>query len=337
MNESQTHLVLHIRRNLLKMFTFSFIIALIVYTGMVLFPQKHTSEIQIYNTGFVYDIYADFNPYTPSKVLENPNNTTLISWVYSSKLLNHLIKIFNLQKHYKISDSEPNAYIKSFNKLTSSIHVEQTTYNAICIRVEDYDRFMAARIANEIIFKIQKLNTELILSKKKFLIEQYSAMSRKFEKLYNSKIDSLNNLLIKFKELFITPINNEKISLKLASSQELIIQTIEDFGASSKSLLEANKMEEWSKNYIENHKLPEALIMKYALPSDKISPLNFNNILTGVWTFILSFFLSLFFVAYTFRYKSTINILIKGFSNNTLNNDTSLVLSNTEKVITTEK
>ena len=142
------------------------------------YPKKYEANTIIYSAS---KNKAETVQLSDVNSLQNLNESyTIINWVYSTQLVNHLITKFDLYKHYAIDASISDSYSRCFNQITQSINVYLTPYGAVRINTKDKDRLVAADIANEILVQIDKLNKEKIIENRKFAIREYEFLLKEF-------------------------------------------------------------------------------------------------------------------------------------------------------------
>ena len=124
------------------------------------------------STTVFYSAHADLaKPVPPGGLLKEReyygtdyDNDRLLSVAESDKVIDHLIKEFNLYEHYRVDSTKTKAPFKVKKKLLGLYDVKKTKFDAIEISVEDKDPIMAAAIANEARTKIEEVMRNLLHS-----------------------------------------------------------------------------------------------------------------------------------------------------------------------------
>jgi hypothetical protein len=194
------------------------------------------------------------------------NGNRLYHLAKSTEMADHLIKKFNLYDHYQI-DPYGQMHYESINALLKSrVTIIPSQYNAINIVVKDYDKYLAANIANEIFYKLDAMNKEFIISNvekkvkiynqllsnsKKQSLEQSEEMMKLIEKC---NLLLLNKDVVKDRNILISDL---KVSLSVLSSQ---LSTVNN------DMLKAIKTYEIATSSLQEENLPNLRLIDLALP-----------------------------------------------------------------------
>jgi len=112
----------------------------------------------------------------------------------SAGVLDAIIDEFDLYKHYKINKDNPKASFYVRDKFLSHYSIKKTKYGAIELTIEDKDKELAARMANAIRDKIDKLVKDVVKNNQQILITDYKADILGRQRLLAEIADSLKNL-----------------------------------------------------------------------------------------------------------------------------------------------
>ncbi len=274
-----------------------------------LYPKKYEANTIIYSAS---KSKAEAVQLSDANSLQNLNESyTIINWVYSTQLINHLITKFDLYKHYNIDASISDSYSICFNKITQSINVYLTPYGAVRINTKDKDRFVAADIANEILVHIDKLNKEKIIENRKFAIREYEFLLKEFSVDVNSQRDSIKSIINSFSKLA----KENKIDFeKTEKTINNLSNASFNYERLSGDWLTLRKVHLLSLKELEKFNLPSFVILQYALPEALESFFSLENAGFLVLAFIFGIWLTITFLLLYFRYSSSLKII---FGNST--------------------
>ncbi len=139
----------------------------------------------------------------------------------SSELADHLIREFDLYRHYRVDSSLALAHFKVQKKLWGLFDVQKNKYNAIELSVEDKDRDISARMANAARQKVDAIAGYLIKKTQSKLIEAYDTNIKAKEQYLASLSDTLRTLRERYgiydlqsqSEIMATLVSNAEASL----------------------------------------------------------------------------------------------------------------------------
>lgn len=115
-------------------------------SGVVLFPAASVSlSKSLVETSSISTDNRDVLSFGEDEEAER-----MLQILHSNQIKEHIVKKFDLMKHYEIDINKPFPYTKLENKYKSNIKFRRTEFMSIEINVLDTDPQMAADIANEI-------------------------------------------------------------------------------------------------------------------------------------------------------------------------------------------
>ena len=308
------------------------LIASVIYVIVFAFyPKKYDANTIIYSAS---KNKAEAVQLSDVNSLQNLNESyTIINWVYSTQLINHLISKFELYKHYDIDSSESDSYSNCFNRITQAINVYLTPYGAVRINVKDKDRFMAADLANEILIQVDKLNKEKIVENRKFSIREYEFLLKEFSADVNSQRDSIKSIINSFSKIA----KENKIDFeKTESTINSLANASFNYERLSNEWLTLRKVHLLSLKELEKFNLPSFVILQYALPEVIESPISVQNIGFFVLAFLFGIWLTITFLLLYFRYSFSLKIIF-GSSNHHSNGNGSKFTEGAEKTLFTKQ
>ena len=156
-----------------------------IFSGPSFITPKYKSEAIVYPNGL-----SEFSDETYTE--------QMLQVMESQEIVDSVIKIFDLMKHYGIDPNYKYAKTALMGEYHDRISISKTPYDAVKIKVLDKDPQMACNIANEII-RLYDVKFEIIHKTKKW------ENVRSFERQLKQKtdfIDSLSNELAKVTDSF---------------------------------------------------------------------------------------------------------------------------------------
>jgi hypothetical protein len=277
----------------------------IIYILFVTFyPKKYEANTIIYSAS---KNKTETVQLSEVNSLQNLNESyTIINWVYSTQLINHLILKFDLFNHYNVNTLKTDAYSKCFNKITQAINVYLTPYGAVRINVKDKNRFVAAKIANEILLQVDKLNKLKIVENRKLAIREYEFLLKEFSADVVSQRDSIKNIINSFSKLAKeNKIDYEKTEITINSLSNASL----NYERLSNDWLTLRKVHLLSLKDIEKFNLPNFIILQYALPEAVESPFSLENIGLFILSFLLGIWLTAAILLLNYKYSASLKLV----------------------------
>lgn len=121
----------------------------------------------------------------------------LVQILSSSRIRDIVVNRFDLMKHYEIDENDPTKYYKLGQAYGNHITFTRTKYGSIQIDVLDYDKELAAEIANKIVDLIDTVKNQMV---KERTIPAFEINKRKKQIIestlfeVNHKLDSLSKI-----------------------------------------------------------------------------------------------------------------------------------------------
>jgi uncharacterized protein involved in exopolysaccharide biosynthesis len=114
-------------------------------SAVVLFPTASVSSKSLVETSSISTDNRDILSFGEDEEAER-----MLQILHSNQIKDHIVRKFDLLKHYQIDLNAPFPYTRLENKYKSNIKFRRTEFMSIEINVLDADPQMAADIANEI-------------------------------------------------------------------------------------------------------------------------------------------------------------------------------------------
>jgi capsular polysaccharide biosynthesis protein len=190
----------------------------------------------------------------------------LFNMTKSSKMTKHLIEKFDLYTHYGINKKKDFYIEKATAQLLSNISVTQTLHSSISVKVQDYDKLMAANIANEIFFFLNKMNQDILVGniEKKFKI--YEQVLQNMRSQTNSQVQQLKEVLEKCNTLYNTGVANGKNAEFVVELQVKLVQLTNRLSVTNSDIQKAVEIYGISVESIQKENLPTLSLINQALP-----------------------------------------------------------------------
>lgn len=125
----------------------------------------------------------------------NGDRDRIISLATSGEMYNFLTDKFDLFNHYEIDKTEKYAHFKLIQELEENYVIQKNALNAIEIKVHDKSPEFAAKMANAIYDKVDKMNYDIIQAKKKDIRVILETQSVELKQKTTALRDSLQNVL----------------------------------------------------------------------------------------------------------------------------------------------
>ncbi|GEM_PF-3511383 len=192
-----------------------------------------------------------------------PGMNRMHIFVYSTECLESTIREFGLYRHYNINTDKKFATERAIAKLSKNISLKNKHMNVMELTVKDNDRLVAAKMANFLVSKLNKMNEN-------YLKRQ---LKRKIV-IYNMLYLDIKNEMEVHKQNFAELLKNYDNIIRELSRQNI---DVDDLKASLQSLAESlrGKEQEIIKirqlytlimNTIDNEKLETITLVNKALP-----------------------------------------------------------------------
>jgi len=119
----------------------------------------------------------------------------ILTLAESRELETYIVTKYNLYDHYEIDKDDPLAPYEVSEAFKDYIRATKTSNSMITVSVMDKDKQLAADIANDILVKLDEMNKNLMMSKKRSLTKMYEEKVQEREKVVTALRDSLHNVL----------------------------------------------------------------------------------------------------------------------------------------------
>ncbi len=121
-------------------------------------------------------------------ILSTIATNKVILLIGSDELRDSLVKDFDLYHHYGINPEEQFSHEIVLSRLADHIHLirDAKDVGVLCLSVVDGDRFLAAKIANRVVDRINEMNQQILMKDLKQKADQYEKILPKVKEIADS-------------------------------------------------------------------------------------------------------------------------------------------------------
>ena len=228
--------------------------------------------------------------------------------VNSTQVYDHLIKKFDLVKHYDLDTTDEFYYEAALAELTNSIVIKKTPFNQIAVFVSDKHRYLAADMANEILSYCDEINKKLIMNSMNQKLELYDLMLKKAQEdneartdLLKAQMSDLNSIMTRLEK---QPVNSMAL-LDLQSRLGGLISRVE---SSTEELIRMKVFYSLAVQSIKEKNLPTVVVVKKARPSHR--SVGWQSVLVCGMIMLLVLSGIIYSIYFKLRYKNYLHVLM---------------------------
>ncbi len=228
--------------------------------------------------------------------------------VNSTQVYDHLIKKFDLVKHYELDTTDEFYYEAALAELSGSIVIKKTPFNQIAVFVSDKHRYLAAEMANEILRYCDEVNKKLIMNSMNQKLELYDLMLRKAQEdndsrtaFFKSEMNDLNSIMSRLER---QPVNSMAL-LDLQSRLGGLITSVE---SSTEELIRMKVFYSLAVQSIKEKNLPTVVVVKKARPSHR--SIGWQSVLVCGMIMLLVLSCIIYSIYFKLRYKNYLHVLM---------------------------
>ena len=261
MRFSSTYQILFYLKSFRSFILFGGILSVIICLLILLYyPKSFESSAIIYNTNNANKLS---NAQNEQAIQDVNDGYTIINWVYSTELINHLISKFDLYVHYRIDTTQKDYNAECFNEVSQNVAVSMTPYNAVKITVSDIDGKLASSMANEILNKVDGLNAQMFIARKKQVVHEYEVLLDELSNEVTAQRDSIKELVRSLAQIQGT---SGRYSAQIENTINSLNKSHLQYENVLGEWMNAKKAHLLSLKYLEKYNLPSFVIIQYALP-----------------------------------------------------------------------
>src|SRR5512133_824297 len=222
-------------------------------SGVVLFPAASVSlSKSLVETSSISTDNRDVLSFGEDEEAER-----MLQILHSNQIKEHVVKRFDVMKHYEIDMNKPLPYTKLENKYKSNIKFRRTEFMSIEINVLDADPQMAADIANEIAAYIDSTIHNM---QRERALEAYNIVEKEYLNSEN-EIKVIGDSLQKIRHLGVIDYESQASSLNTAYATAI---SRGDRTSADVILTRLNTLTRFGGSYIELSKKLESEIQRSA-------------------------------------------------------------------------
>ncbi len=253
------------RKFLILLSTAGFIASIIVSlmitprfrSSVVLFPAASVSFKNLVETSSISTDSRDVLSFGADEEAER-----MLQILHSNQIKDHIMRKFDLMKHYGISMSEPFPYTKLENRYKSNIKFRRTEFMSIEILVLDTDPQMAADIANEIAGYI---DSTIHGMQRQRAVEAFNLVEKEYRSS-EMQVQQISDSLQKIRQLGVVDYNSQASALYNAYANAI---SKGDQQSAEKIMNRMNTLSKYGGAYLELSKKLESEIERLGLLKSK--------------------------------------------------------------------
>ncbi len=259
----------HVKKRIWIYFVIVFICG--IYSFYVL--KYNVLEYSATASFFVNENNVISSPTLDTKAFDNISSGDKFNRVYelvnSAPTRNHLIKKFDLLKHYGLDTTSEFYQQQVVACVMSHITVKKNPYNTISVTVTDKHRYLAAEMTNEIVSYLEQLNQEFYVSNIQKKVEISQAFVDQLKKDNSLKTLVIDSLIKKINQIISSAKSSDKNSFILLNEQQKLSALINEFQLSTNDLLNSQKLYILSMQALNFKSFPTITVIQSAMPAFK--------------------------------------------------------------------
>lgn len=176
MHPSTTEYLFTLKKNFRSVLIFGIIIFASVTLVVFFQSNKYKSTVEFYTINAdVYNPKIIFNELNKADILSTESDKIrILSLAYSDILLSYIIDKFDLYSYYGVPQSNNNSLEIVKELFMEDYDVHFNAASPIVMSFKSPNKYLAADIANEVVYKIDELNTAFLAEHKKSYINIYN-------------------------------------------------------------------------------------------------------------------------------------------------------------------
>jgi capsular polysaccharide biosynthesis protein len=195
------------------------------------------------------------------------NYNRIYQLVNSYPIHNHLIRKFNLLQHYGIDSTKEFYLQRAAAMLKSKISISNSPFGVVSVTVKDPDRYLSAKIANEIVSYIEQLNQNYFVNSIQKKIAVAESYMKQLQADNFSKGKMIDTLLTKFNAILKQRQLRDRDSYIMLSEQLRLNQLVSIFQTSTFDLINSQKLYNSSIQAMDFNIYPTITILQSAMPA----------------------------------------------------------------------
>lgn len=192
--------ILAIRKHPWKMGAILFLVAVVLvwYFMKLPFDYKSTAIFFVKSSSLTDHQNLFLEASAAKNIVSNQDdNFRAVNIAFSTEVIDHIISKFNLYEHYHIDSIGSDSHDMVTHQYKSKFLVEEDFFKGIRITFSDNDRYLAARILNEVIAKTEEINRRMLVEGRRKVLDYYESyhndVNNKLEKITQDYIQIKSN------------------------------------------------------------------------------------------------------------------------------------------------
>ncbi len=255
--------VVHLKRK--KVIIFFLVIVFFIASLYVQYKWfndfKATNTFTIYNSESIET--GTSAPDMERFYFERSGVNKIYSVIYSTEMLDYLIKKFNLYKHFHVNINDPYHYENMIGTLLNKISAIKTDHSVMTLTVKDRNPELAADIANDIVNQINVICRDQYLSKINQKIAFYENMLRDVQSQDSMQRTQMYTVIKEVKEIGRLFNRNSEQAEKLDNQLLSLTQHLQN---NSENFSKAFQLYRAAYGSLEGYDLQSVATLRKALP-----------------------------------------------------------------------
>lgn len=262
---------------------------------------------------FVNDMNVLSSSNVDLKLVDNltptDNFNRIFQQVISTSVQNHLIKKFDLTKHYGVDSTKEFYLQQTGNILKSKISVKKNTYNTILVTVNDEHRYLAADMVNEIMEYLDDINREYYAKNVERKLKISEAFLKEIKRDNDSKSRSIDSLLAEMHRLTTDAAKSTTSAIYMLQLEQKLAGLIGDLANSTHDLMNSQKLYNLSLQALNQKNYNTITVVQSAMPAPTSNI--YMAILYGALISIAVFCLMILRIHLIQNYSNHLKLLLK--------------------------
>lgn len=260
---------------------------------------------------FVNDMNVLSSANVDLKIVDNltpsDNFNRIFQQVISTSVQDHLIKKFDLTKHYGVDSTKEFYLQQTGNILKKNISVKKNTYNTILVTVNDEHRYLAADMVNEIMKYLDELNRDYYAKNIERKLKISEAFLIEIKKDNTAKSRSIDSLLSEMHKLTTLANRSTTSSISMLELEQRLGILINELSNSTHDLMNSQKLYNLSLQALNQKNYNTITVVQSAMPAPKSNI--YIALLYGGLISIAVFFLLILRIHIKLFYSDHMNLL----------------------------
>jgi hypothetical protein len=276
-----------------------------IYLKLFIIEYESSGTFYINEENVISSVGVDLKSF--ESLSQNDNILRISQLINSSEVKQHLIKKFDLARHYGVDTTKEFYFQQTENILTSNIVCKKTPYNTIYVGVNDRFRYLAADMVNEIMNEVDEITRAYYISiveRKLRLSEAYLKSTQKDNAI---KLKNLDSLISKMHTI-ASGSNKTASSLYILQQEEKLSSLVNEMYNSSRDLNNSQRLYNLALQALNQQNFQAITIVQSAMPA------SYSNIylciLYGILTSVAIICLLIVYAYFRIHYEDVLKLFM---------------------------